>query len=188
MVGNTWAVCLLEQQDPHTDPWAQAQTEQGEPGNLHLVSPTTQVVMGEIHLQGMLGKLLDQPEEEIHPDLVHTSHCLLLAARQGKARLDRGQLEHQGQKETVQLGKEQDLQVAAQEFLQTDTAQGTVQGPPDWRETDPELLAQEDIVQVFQDQQGSHQEQRGVPGNAQALRGRRGTGMAPVLLDQIIHC
>lgn len=186
MVGYTWAVCLLEQRDLHTDPWGQAQIEQGEPGNLHLVGPTTQVVLGEIHLQGMLGKLLDQPEGEIHPDPVHTSHCLL-AARQGKARLDRGQREHQGQKETVHLGKERDLQVAAQEFLQRDTAQGTVQAPPGWRETDPELLEQEDIVQVFQDQQGSHQGQREVPGNAQAPRGRRGTGTAPVLLDQIIH-
>lgn len=180
-------MCLLDQQDHRTDPWVRGQTEQAGSGNLLRVIPTTQVVPGGIHLQGTLGKILDQPEGEIHPDLLgRTSRCLLLAAHQGKARLDKGRPERQAQKETAPMGKERGLREAVQEFLQTDNARGTVQAPRGWRETDPELPVR-DTVQVLRDQQGSRRVLREVPGTAPVLQDQRGTGRAPGLLGQTIH-
>lgn len=180
-------VCLLDRQDPRTDPWGQDHREQERGGNLPLVIPMTQVGLGGNHHQGMKGKILDRLEGGIHLDLlVRTAHCL-----QGMARLDKGQREHQDQRGTVLLGKEPGLPVAVQEFLQMDTAQGTVQAPLDPRETDPELQEQEDIVQVLRGQQGSHQvlrEAPGIaPGIAPVLRDLRGTGTAPELLGQKSH-
>lgn len=87
----------------------------------------------------------------------------------------------------VQLGKRQGLQVAVLELLQVGTAQGTAQGLQDWRGTAPELPAQVDIVLVCQDQGGSRQVLKEVPGIALVLQDQSETGTAPEPLGQMIH-
>lgn len=152
----------------------------------------TQGVLGESLQQGRQGKSQGQLEGGTHLDrLVRTSHCLLLDDFLGKAHLDMAQGEHQGLREMVQLGKEQGLQVAVLELLQVGTAQGTArgtaQGLQGWRGTGLELLVQVDIVQVFQDQGGTHQVLKEVPGIALALQDQRERGTAPAPLGQMIR-
>lgn len=146
-----------------------------------------QVVLGGSLHWGMQGKRQGQLEGGMHLGrLDHTCHCLL-AGHLGKAHLDKALGGLQGQKEMVQLGKEQDLQVAVLELLLVDNAQGTAQELQDWMEIDLELLVQVDIVQVSQDQGGSHQVPKEVLGIALVLQDLRGMGTAPVPLGQMIH-
>lgn len=147
----------------------------------------TQGVLGESLQQGMQGKSQAQLEGGMHLDhLVHTSRCLLLADFLGKAHLDKAQGELQGQKEMVQLGKEQGLQVAVLELLQVGIAQGTAQGLQDWRGTALELLVQVDIVPGSQDQGGTHRVLKEVLGIALVLQDQSETGTALEPLGQMI--
>lgn len=158
----------------------------------------TQGVLGESLHQGMQGKSQGQLEGGTHLDhLVRTSRCLLLADFLGKAHLDKAQGELQGQKQMVQLGKEQGLQVAVLELLQVGTAQGTARGTArgtaqgtaqelqGWRGTARELLVQVDIVQVSLDQVGTHQVPMEVPGIDPVPQDQRKTGTALAPLGQM---
>lgn len=157
-------------------------------GSLHLlVGPMNQVVLGGSLHWGMQGKHQGQLEGGMHlGHLAHTCHCLL-AGYLGKAHLDMALGELQGQKKMVQLGKEQGLRVAVLALLLVDTAQGTAQELQDWMETDLELLVQVDIVQVSQDQGGTHQVRKEVLGMVLVLQDLRGMGTALVPLGQMIH-
>lgn len=135
----------------------------------------------------MQGKHQVQLQVGMHLDrLAHTCHCLL-AGHLGKAHLDKGQGELRGQKEMVPLGKEQRLQVSVLELLLVDTAQGTAQELQGQRETDLELLVQVDIVQVSQDQGGTHQVLKEAQGIALVLQDLKGRETALVPLGQMIH-
>lgn len=68
-----------------------------------------------------------------------------------------------------------------------DTAQGTAQELQGRRETDLELLVQVDIVQVSQDQGGTHQVLKEVQGIALVLQDLKGRETALVPLGQMIH-
>lgn len=177
----------------------------GQKGSLHLqVIPMIQEGLGESLQQGRQGMSQGQLEGGMHLDhRVRTSHCLLLADFLGKAHLDKAQRELQGQKEMVQLGKEQGLQVAVLELLQVGTAQGTGQGTAretgqgtgqgtdqglqGWRETALELLVQVDIVQVSLDHAGTHQALKEVLDIALVLQDQRKMGNAPAPLGQMIR-
>lgn len=135
----------------------------------------------------MQGKHQVQLQVGMHLDhLAHTCHCLL-AGHLGKAYLDKGQGELRGPKEMVPLGKEQRLQVSVLELLLVDTAQGTAQELQGRKETDLELLVQVDIVQVSQDQGGTHQVLKEVQGIALVLQDLKGRETALVPLGQMIH-
>lgn len=191
MVVYIWAASLLEQQAHHMEAWALDQDHrgQGQGGSLHLqVVPMTRWVLGESLQLGMQGKSRGQLEGGMHlVHLVHTCHCLLPADHQGKAHLGKAQVELQGLKGMVQLGREQDLLVAVLEHLQVDTAQETARGLQGWRGTAPELLVLVDIVQVSQDQVGTHQGLKEVLGTAPVLQDLRGTGTVPVPQGRMIH-
>lgn len=147
-----------------------------------------QGVLGGSLQQGMQGKNRGQLEGGKRLDrLVHTSHCLLLDDYLGKAHLDKAQEELQGQKEMVQLGKEQGLRVAALELLQMDTVQGTAQELRGWRGTALEPLVQVDIVQGSQGQQETHRVLKEVLDIAPVLQDRRGRGTALAPLGQRIR-
>lgn len=146
-----------------------------------------QGVLGGSHQKGMQGRNRGQLEGGRHLDhLVRTSHCLLLADYLGKAHLDKAQVELQGQKEMVQLGKKQGLLVAVLELLQMGTAQGTARELRGWRGTALEPLVQVDIVQESQGQQETHQVLKEVLDIALVLQDRRGMGTALAPLGQMI--
>lgn len=148
----------------------------------------TQPVLGESLQQEMQEKSWDQLEGGmLLGRLARTFHCLLLADFLGKAHLDKVQGELLDQKEMVQLGKEQALQVAVLELLRVGTAQGTAQGLRDWRGTAQELLVRVDIVLVFQDQGGTRQVLKEVLGIAQVLQDQSETGTGLEHLGQMIH-
>lgn len=145
-------------------------------------------VLGESLQQEMQEKSRGRLEVGTLPDRrAHTFHCLLLADFLGKAHLDKVQGELLDQKEMVQLGKEQALQVAVPELLRVGTAQGTAQGLRDRRGTAQGLLVQVDIVLVSQDQGGTRQVRKEVLGIAQALQDQSETGTGPEHLGQTFH-
>lgn len=172
------------------DPLARDQDQRGKglEGSLRLqVVPMIQGVLGGSHQKGMQGRNQGQLEGGNHLDhLVRTCHCLPLADYLGKAHLDKAQVELQGQKEMVRLGKKQGLRVAVLELLQMGTAQGTAQELLGWRGTALEPLVQVDIVQGSQGQQETHQVLKEVLDIALVLQDRRGTGTALVPLGQMI--
>lgn len=89
------------------------------------------------------------------------------------------------QREMVQSGTSQGLQVAAQELLQGGTAQGTGLELLDWKGT-----AQVPLVGTAlesQDQVGTHQEPREVLDIALVLRDPSETGTDPEPLGQMCH-
>lgn len=148
----------------------------------------TQGVLGESLQQEMQEKSLGRLEVGMrldHP--VRTSHCLLLADFLGKAHSDKAQGALLGQREMVQLGKEQGLRVAVPELPQVGTAQGIAQVLQDQRGTALELLAQVDTVLVFQDQGGTHQVLMEVLGIGLVHQDQSEMGTALEPLGQMIH-
>lgn len=135
-------------------------------------------------IQGMLrgqlegGMLLDR--------LVRTSRCPLALDLRGKAHSDKAQVELQGRRQMVLLGKGRVLQVAALELLQVGTAQETDPGLQDWRGTALELLVQ-DIVQVSRVQVGTHQGLKEALDIGLVLQDQREMGTALVPPVQMIH-